>query len=76
MDRLSKPNNWKLLLVSKALRYVTRHPWLLVTHDPHGKDCSYNPVAFPPSMEVRCEECGKCKEQISVCSFMSIQSPD
>ncbi len=21
--------------------------------DPHGKDCSYNPIAFPPSMEVR-----------------------
>ena len=20
----------------------------------HGKDCSYNPVAFPPSLEVRC----------------------
>ncbi len=19
----------------------------------HGKDCSYNPIAFPPSMEVR-----------------------
>ena len=22
--------------------------------DVHGKDCSYNPIAFPPSMEVRC----------------------
>jgi hypothetical protein len=20
----------------------------------HGKDCSYNPLAFPPSLEVRC----------------------
>ena len=21
-----------------------------------GKDCSYNPIAFPPSLEVRCRE--------------------
>jgi len=24
----------------------------------HGKDCSYNPIAFPPSMEVRCNLLG------------------
>jgi hypothetical protein len=30
----------------------------LPTH--HGKDYSYNPVAFPPSMEVRC---GKCRQK-------------
>ncbi len=29
--------------------------------DPHGKDCSYNPVAFAPSMEGRCGKCGKCR---------------
>jgi bacterioferritin-associated ferredoxin len=40
--------------------------------DPHGKDCSYNPVAFPPSMEVRCGECGKCREQFSADPLMSI----
>jgi hypothetical protein len=47
------------------------HPWksdvgsaenawsnFLPTH--HGKDYSYNPVAFPPSMEVRC---GKCRQK-------------
>jgi len=33
--------------------------------DPHGKDCSYNPIAFPPSMEVRCGKCGICKDQSS-----------
>ena len=26
----------------------------------HGKDCSYNPIAFPPSMEVRCNLLGQC----------------
>ncbi len=25
----------------------------------HGKDCSYNPIAFPPSMEVRCNLLGQ-----------------
>jgi hypothetical protein len=33
--------------------------------DPHGKDCSYNPVAFPPSMEVRCGKCEKGKQRFS-----------
>ena len=27
----------------------------------HGKDCSYNPIAFPPSMEVRCNLVGQCR---------------
>ena len=40
--------------------------------DPHGKDCSYNPVAFSPSMEVRCGKCGKCKEQFSTLAICSI----
>ena len=26
----------------------------------HGKDCSYSPIAFPPSMEVRCNLGGQC----------------
>ena len=47
----------------------SRPPWMWgvrkmqeqFSADHHGKDCSYNPVAFPPSMEVRCGECGKCR---------------
>ena len=31
----------------------------------HGKDCSYNPIAFPPSMEVRCNLVGQC-----ICPWM------
>ena len=27
----------------------------------HGKDCSYNPIAFPPFMEVRCNLLGQCR---------------
>ena len=27
----------------------------------HGKDCSYNPIAFPPSMQVRCNLVGQCR---------------
>ena len=27
----------------------------------HGKDCSYNPIAFAPSMEVRCNLVGQCR---------------
>ena len=34
-------------------------------NDPHGKDCSYNPIAFPPSMEVRCNLLGQC-----ICPWM------
>ena len=26
----------------------------------HGKNCSYNSIAFPPSMEVRCNLVGQC----------------
>ncbi len=33
--------------------------------DPHGKDCSYNPVAFPPFMEVRSGKCRNC-----ICPWM------
>ena len=50
-----------------------RPPWMVEVRkmqeqfsaDPHGKDCSYNPVAFPPSMEVRSGKCGKC-----ICPWM------
>ena len=33
----------------------------------HGKDCSYNPIAFPPSMEVRCNLVGQC-----ICPWLKI----
>ena len=42
------------------------HAWcsdVASTDDPHGKDSSCNPVAFPPAMEGRCTKYGKCKEQ-------------
>ncbi len=31
--------------------------------DVHGRDCSYNPSAFPPSMEVRCRKLGQCRSK-------------
>ena len=34
----------------------------------HGKDCSYNPIAFPPSMEVRYNLVGQC-----ICPWMDGQ---
>jgi hypothetical protein len=49
--------------------------WLIAEYDPQGKDCSYNPIAFPPSMEVRCGECGKCKEQFSARPSIGIKKP-
>ena len=33
----------------------------------HGKDCSYNPIAFPPSMEVRCNLVGQ-----RICPWLKI----
>ncbi len=38
----------------------------------HGKDCSYNPIAFPPSMEVRCNLLGQCR---SYCRGANICHP-
>ena len=29
--------------------------------DPQGRDCSCNPSAFPPSMEVRCGKVEQCR---------------
>ena len=61
-------NEFNSCLLISAHRFAA--PWTHGLHyyrpsDPHGKDCSYNPIAFPPSMEVRRGECGKCKEQFS-----------
>ncbi len=60
MEVGSAENAWSNFQPVHPWTYSHRHPWLFVIYDPHGKDCSYNPVAFPPSMEVRCGKCGKC----------------
>ena len=40
----------------------------------HGKDCSYNPIAFPPSMEVRCNLLGNAGDSPVLFGYSEILS--
>jgi len=54
----------QLLLGNCSMRYLTTTTTDGGSADIaslHGKDCSYNPIAFPPSMEVRCNLVGQCR---------------